>query len=265
MTLPGQEPRPHVSAEVERAAQEQDLGMLLEAFSAYKKGHLTGKYRETGDRVYRFEAGLVNHPRGQAPAAFRFDQITIVVQFSLRVFSGGYQGTAFRYQMTRSDGAVSAFAGEYSEKGLGSRFINKENPRRAGDPRLPAFGQEVCEIVSRALLPGAVEALARGESLKFGNFVISTAGVQGANGVMPWPSIQSVEVKEGTLRICQEGHRRPQASVPTYAIPNLPLFLTLARSLQEGAPAASPRLMMQPTAEAPVDSSGEARGTASAD
>jgi hypothetical protein len=235
MTTPEQEAGPQPSAEAAQAAEQQRLGALRQAFSPEKRSFF-GKYKDTGNRVYEFEVGLVCQLAGHAPVAFRFDQIVRALQNSSRHYvNGAYSHTAFDFLLVRADEATIRFGGEYRQQelagALGRALAGKQ---RRWDPRLHAFGRAVCEYVSRARLPEALEALARGESLTFGGIVISTVGVQSKDGVMPWSSIRSVEIKDGTVRIRQEGKSRSQAGAPVGNIPNLPLLMTLVEGLRQG-------------------------------
>ncbi len=233
-TLPQE---PQISSEAAQAAQQHNLGALrAELVPAKRSMSFFGdKYKDMGDRVYEFEAGLVCQPAGQPPVAFRFDQITSVLQSSIRHYVNGiYTHTTFYYLLIYEGGATMRFGGEYREEALVPGWAKKLPgvTKHLGDALLPALGRAVCDYVSRARLPGALEALARGESLPFGDITVSAEGVQGETGVIPWSSIRAVEVKDGSVRIRPEGRSRPLSSAPVGTVPNLPLFMTLVERLR---------------------------------
>lgn len=179
MTTPPQEPQ--ISSEAAQAAQQHNLGALRAALSPQKwtLSIFGDKYKDTDHRAYEFEAGLVSQPAGRPPVAFRFDQITSGLESYTRHYINGiYQQTFYSYLLICADSATMRFDGEYREEAL-IPGLAKKIPgvmKRVGNARLPTLGKAVCDYVPRARLPGALEALARGESLAFGRITVSAEG-----------------------------------------------------------------------------------------
>ncbi|WP_225850287.1 DUF6585 family protein [Streptomyces sp. HPF1205] len=217
------------SPEVARVAADHDLGPLRDSYAVKRVTFFTSRYR--GDRIHCFESGFVRHDVGSAPVGFRWDRIARAYQNLTHHYTDlrRYIKTSFSFRMVRDDGTSTEFVGSYRDPAL----WKGADPRDEG-LRLAAFGRQACEQVSRALLPGAVAALARGVDLDFAGMVINTVGVRRDDSLVPWSSIAEVRVDDGQVTIKKAGTRRSLASKSVSGIPNFPLFLTLVDQLRHG-------------------------------
>jgi hypothetical protein len=219
----GREP----SSEAVQAAEEKNLGTLVDTLPAQKRGLV--KFKDTGHLVHRFEQGFVDAPAAGAPRAMRHDQIAWVRQGYVRQYVNHfYRQTSFSFAICSMDRAVVQWEGGFYDADTG--------PGDKGDPRLPAFGRQLAEVVSKARLPAHRTALADGKDLVFGAVVISRQGVRGKDGVVPWSQLDPLTVDHGVTIVRRTGQRRPMISVYPASIPNLPMFVTLYEELRRARP-----------------------------
>jgi len=98
------------------------------------------------------------------------------------------------------------------------------------------LGESIQAQVAQRKLPGAIAALKRGETLAFGPFSITEEGITTtARGSVAWNEIVEVEVFRGWVTVRRKTSRgtRNFASIKLQKIPNLGLFLALARYYKE--------------------------------
>jgi hypothetical protein len=219
-----------VFPEVARVAQQYELGQLRQSVEMLREKLklFKSEFAGTGNWLYEFEAGLVRRRAGAAPEVFRWDQVGTVLQSSTRVYRNNwYQRTDFCYDLTRCDGALLRIDGHYLDPALSKR----------GSPtfwtyRYAMLGQAAATQVAQAQLPGSLAALRSGQSLAFGDIVVSTSGIQSKSSATPWSSIREVQVSTGIVRIRKEGKFLPLSSRPVSKIPNFLLFIALTDALR---------------------------------
>jgi hypothetical protein len=85
--------------------------------------------------------------------------------------NGGYTNTTFSYELTRSDGAEMRIDGSCHAP----PYERRADPDSPG-MRYARLGLRADERITRALLPDALAALRRGETLAFGQIAINAAG-----------------------------------------------------------------------------------------
>jgi len=215
------------SADAVRAAEEKSLGSLVDTLPLQKRGLF--KFKDTGHLVHRHEQGLVDVSEGGVLLAMRYDQIAWVRQYFLQQYVNHfYRQTSYWFTIGSMTRETVTWQGGFSEQERG--------PGDKGDPRLPEFGRQLAEAVSKARLPAHRTALADGKSLVFGNIVISRQGVRGQDGVVPWSQVEPLVVDHGVATVKRTGQRRPMASTHVNSIPNLPLFLSLYENLRRARP-----------------------------
>jgi hypothetical protein len=221
---------PQISTEAAQAAHDSELGGLRQTVEIMK-GTWNFKYRDTGARVHEFDAGLVNQRSAAAPEVFRWDHVTTAYQ-DVTHFSEQrrYKQTDFSYRLTRSDGATMNIAGSYRDPARSGR-----DSTSSWLYRYAMLGKSAAEHVAQAQLPSAVAALNRGESLAFGDIVITSSGVQGKHGTAPWPSILDVQVKNGYVRIKMFDKLLSLSAKQVRQIPNFLLFVALAERLSNAS------------------------------
>jgi hypothetical protein len=162
--------------------------------------------------VYLFERGLVHVDGSGAPQAYRWDAVMSVKQ---RIVERKTTHT-YLYTVARNDGTVLRLTEFYD--------------------RIAELGTVICEQVARVHLPHAYAAVERGETVPFGDLAVNAAGVVSVrHGVLPWSQLDAVTVAGGYVRLRRAGGWRPWSTTPAAEVPNLLVFLTLARGLGEAA------------------------------
>jgi Family of unknown function (DUF6585) len=167
-------------------------------------------------RLYVFQLGFIQADSPDQPQVFRWDAIDTVFQKIVRRSSYGVTvSTEYRYTITRRDGYTIKI----------TNFWNG----------VEELGRHINHNVSTALLPPMRAALAQGQSVQFGDIVISAREVSGKRNTVPWTQVKSVTVNAGYVRVNLAGKFFSLSTKPAAAIPNLPLFLTLADQLRQSA------------------------------
>lgn len=219
------------SDDAAKAAGEKNLGTLIDTLPLQVQGLL--KFKDTGRLVHCFEQGFVDAPADGAPTAMRYDQVSRVHQAYLQQYLNHvYRKTSFWFTVGTMAGEAVHWKGAFWDPdvgrvaGIGGR----------GDPRLPRFGKQLAEQVSKARLPAHQQALADGKALAFGHIVISQQGVHGQDGVVPWSRAEPLAFDNGEVVVKRTGQRKPVARVRLGSIPNLPMFLTLYENLRRARP-----------------------------
>ncbi|MCZ4102852.1 hypothetical protein C8250_033965 [Streptomyces sp. So13.3] len=209
-------------SEVVKIAEQHQLGRFDDAFTV--EWFISLRPTRPKVRIYAFESGVVRHQADTEPQVFRWDQIATVSQSVVNRFTNGrYKGTSFRYALTRTDGAQIHFLGSYKD----SAYARRADPNHWAR-RYNQLGQRANQRVSQLLLPSAVEALRRGDSLAFGKIAISADGIQSKTGLVPWADISSVSADNGYVTINGAGTFWSLFSKPVSEVPNVPLLMTLA-------------------------------------
>jgi molecular chaperone DnaK len=226
------------SPEAARAAQEQNLGALRQAFTIPVR-FVFKKDEEL--RVFEFEHGLVQEPAGSPPLTFRWDQIATVRQYSVVSYksTGSYQWTSFTYTFTRGDGASVEIKGTFQDPARApwrkQRALQRD-PHHVTQRKYAELGQAAARRVAEAQLPAAQAALARGEEVTFGDIAISATGVRTARrDTVPWAEITEVTVQKGIVSIRRAGKFWPLSGQGVSKIPNFVLFMALAEALRKSS------------------------------
>jgi hypothetical protein len=213
------------------AADSTHLGTWRDAFPIVKQRPFV-QARIVG-YVYEFDNGFIWQPEDAGPQAFRWDQVATVNWFASRHYvNGGYTGTMFWLTLATTDGRNQKFSGNCKDPA--AKGARNADPR-AADYLLYQFLSRARDTISAAQLPGAAEALNRGEQLTFGDLQLSTVGIQAQKGFVPWSSIKAVTIDQGRVSVRQEGKFFSLSSQGAEKIPNCPLFLTLAQVLTHQA------------------------------
>lgn len=161
--------------------------------------------------VYVFEQGYVRVSRNGA-AAYRWDAAQSVYQQIVETRVNGISGgTQYRYRISFSDGRVEKLTTWVTD--------------------MRTFGPLVQNEIAKVQVPQAWQMLQAGQTIGFGDFGLSGAGltVRGSGG-LPWSEIREMQVVAGNVRIMRHGKRLAFATVQVKRIPNLYTFLTLMNS-----------------------------------
>jgi hypothetical protein len=220
-----------LSSDAAQAAGAKNLGTLIDTLPLQTQGLL--KFKDTGRLIHCFEQGFVDAPADGAPQAMRYDQISRVHQsYLVQYLNHVYRKTSFWFTIGSMTGEAVQWKGSFWDPdvgrvaGIGGR----------GDPRLPHFGKQLAEQVSKARLPAHQKALADRKLLAFGHIVISQQGVHVQDGVVPWSRAEPLDFHDGQAIVRRTGQRRPVARTRLGSIPNLPLFVTLYENLRRARP-----------------------------
>ncbi|MER6299811.1 DUF6585 family protein [Kitasatospora sp. NPDC001539] len=206
-----------VPPEVARIAGERRLGRHCKTL-AVPLVAVPGQ-QVSGNRVYEFEYGLVRHDQGAAPLALRWDEttelfrdVTVTRHPQLK-----RESMSFSYTLIGSNGTKIPIIGSYDEHAEGA-----DSPAR----QYALLGRRAEEQVTRALISSARAALDDGQSLTFGKFTISEAGIRGKRGLIPW-SEATVSTTGGRVTVSRTGKLFSAASEKVADIPNVSLLLTI--------------------------------------
>ena len=167
-------------------------------------------------RVYVHDNGFIHVGKRNSADVYRWDQITTVYQSIVNTrYNGISTGTRYLYTITRADGKTAKLTQAFENIGR--------------------LGRTISLRVSEAQLPAVKAALAEGRKLWFGDIFVDSASVGTARRTVPWSSISDVQIRNGQISLLQTGKFLPLTRTRAAKVPNLPLFLHLARTLQSGS------------------------------
>ena len=169
---------------------------------------LIGRQRRRDLRVQIFTDGFTRIMPGQTDV-IRWDEVAEVVQNVIQSYRGNVRtNTTHIYTIRLTNGRKFVFNGQVDKiAGLGSVL------------------QQHC---AAAMLPRAREAYQAGESVTFGPFSVSRAGISKGKTTLPWEQVEQVELSQGVLHVRKKGERRDWAFAMASKVPNLPVLMALA-------------------------------------
>ncbi|MGY3678315.1 hypothetical protein [Streptomyces sp. TE33382] len=208
-------------------------------------------YRRHTEVEFRlYEKGLVAIAADAAEAVYPWQ--------SAAVFTNG----SHRYKLSNPEGTVVTLGAADRGPVLGGERIRGLRTRTvirgAQLPQEEEWGPAIRQGVRDAqLAPAAVTVLGGGE-VSFGDLVLSRDGLtvrrrRGQDDFTAWEDVDALSLTaEGCLLIASRGSDFPTRFVwPAYRIPNLEIFLDLARQLRESRPRAA-RAPDAPSSDAPA-------------
>jgi hypothetical protein len=218
------------------AARSANLGTLRQVIAVSKHQALI-RVRIVA-YAYEFDHGFIWQPDDAEPQAHRWDQVATVYWYASQHYvNGAYTGTQFWITLTDTHGKSLNVAG--SCKDPAAKGAHNADPQASGY-LLYQFLARARDAVSAAQFPAAIAALNRGDQLAFGDLRISATGIQAPKGFVPWSSVKAVNIYNGRLSVRQEGKFFSLSSQAAEKIPNCPLFLTLAQTLNRQAASGRP-------------------------
>ncbi|MCC7449043.1 MAG: hypothetical protein IT324_16615 [Anaerolineae bacterium] len=138
----------------------------------------------------------------------RWDDVVAVWQYVVkRYYNGVYTGTTHTYTIQKRDGKTLKF-----DDTLGN---------------VEQLGNTLQEEVARRLLPLAIAAYNRGETVPFGKLSLNTNGLSWGDKTLPWSEVQGVQINKGYLTVKKQGKWLRWANISVSQIPNLLVALTL--------------------------------------
>ena len=180
------------------------LGMAI--FRAYTVAQAVHR------QIYLFQQGIVIDQAGQLQP-FAWHQTAEVWQRVTRHYRNGiYTGTTSVYTLRRLDG--------YQVK-LGN--LTKG---------IAELGPAMAQGITRALVPRALHALQRGQTLAFAPFSVNQQGIGNGREWIPWSQVQAIEVKQGRVTIKNVGTSRAWGTALVAKIPNFLVFTVVAEELR---------------------------------
>jgi len=147
--------------------------------------------------------------RGNQVAAMRWDEVREVYR-DIRLYRTSYGGLSVSrhtYTLRSADGRTIRL----------TRHINE----------IEKLGSMLCQAITQAQLPRAVQTLNSGGALSFGPLSMSRQGIAVGRKLIPWSEIKGVRVINETVMVDRVG-KAARGGTPVARVPNLSLFLTLA-------------------------------------
>ncbi|HKT03241.1 MAG TPA: DUF6585 family protein [Rugosimonospora sp.] len=180
--------------------------------------------RYAAKRVDVFRHGFIESDHTGPRADFRWDAVTSVYQRICPTYTTGiWAGTTYLYTVTRGDGVQVKLTQFYQG--------------------IAALGETIAREVTRVQVPRAMAAIARGETVRFGDVAVDATGVAcPRRGRTPWGEIERVQVNRGCVALRRAGRWRTWSGKPASQVPNLFVFLTVADLLLHDARPAERRL-----------------------
>lgn len=163
--------------------------------------------------LYLFAGGMIVIGKRARISAFRWEQMSVLQNITRHYRNGVYTGTTYRY--TLNDGRGDPIV-------IGGAFANPEQ-----------WGPMIQESVTRAQLPAAVDAILRGETLRFGDIDINGGGLAVGRKSVSWNQIEKIEIKQGFVSVRVAGKWLSLTTRAVSQIPNFFVFLTLTERLQQ--------------------------------
>lgn len=163
--------------------------------------------------LYLFDGGMIVIGKHARISAFRWEQMSVMQNITRHYRNGVYTGTTYRY--TLNDGRGEPIV-------IGNAFAFPEQ-----------WGPMIQEAVTRAQLPTAVDAILRGETLRFGDIDINGGGLAVGRKSVTWSQIEKIEIKQGYVSVSVAGKWLSLTTKAVSQIPNVFVFLTLSERLQE--------------------------------
>jgi hypothetical protein len=197
-------------------------------------------YRRLGLRVLVHEHGFV-HCTNRSRQVFRWVEIV-----SLRkraniyrmgpVFAGRRKGAAGGLAVSRD---VTLSGATHTPSGIWRCAVRTVNGRRVelnnSIANVHALIHHIEDRVYPRLFAKCSQAMEEGQTVSFGAFTLSPEGIGCDGKLLCWAEVASVdvEVDGGIVRVTAQGRWLAWAKKKVQDVQNLPVFLRLARELQE--------------------------------
>jgi hypothetical protein len=192
------------------------LGGIPALFLAYRMLRLASLNRQKeGQQLLFFDQGLICVGAGGRLSVRRWDSCTVYQNTVRHYRNGGYTHTTYSYRLIGPDGDTLGLAGGF------------QNPAE--------WGQRIQQAVTEAQLPRAIGALRQGAPLTFGDITLTRDGVFAGKKSVPWPQVQEIRVKDGTVSVRVAGKWLSLTRTMVRDIPNFFLFYEVAERLRLAA------------------------------
>jgi hypothetical protein len=229
------------SSEITRTAEQHSLGGLrriLTRHQTVQTRHPEHYYTEdeVTTHFYEFEYGFIYQRNDEAVHVFPWKKVSRVYLGSTRNFyNKQYTGTDYYGTLILADGGNLKLKGSFHDPAYRRLVYSSKKKKASSDVEYELFRflSAASTVVSRLQLPGALATLERGEALPFGDISISLAGIQTDRGLVPWQTISDVQLKNGSIRVEQDGKFRALSRQEAGQTPNLPLFFMLVDAIRQ--------------------------------
>ncbi|MEU0957669.1 DUF6585 family protein [Streptomyces niveus] len=222
----------HQLGRLEKAFAPKRLGKMLFALHVYTLLHLSVFFlvpgllffrwlrrypnfsrKQAAKRLYLFEHGLIVQPQfGSGMTAFRWESVKLYQDITQLFVNGLPTPTKYVYSVA----APSYGGAEITE------FY--ENPE--------TWGPLLQEAVLRAQGPAVLETIVEGGTIDLGSLSLSRTGISSTkNGHLPWSAVKEISVKGGSVHVMKFDMPSPWSTATVSGIPNLYVFLAIARNL----------------------------------
>ncbi|MDX3245186.1 DUF6585 family protein [Streptomyces sp. ME18-1-4] len=169
--------------------------------------------KQAAKRLYLFEHGMIVEPQfGSGMTAFRWESVQLYQDITQLFINGIPAPTKYVYSVAAPSYGGAEMTGFY------------ENPE--------TWGPLLQEAVLRVQGPVVLKAILEGGTVDFGSLSVSRTGVASTkSGHLPWSAVKEISVKAGTVHVMKFDMPTPWSTVPVSCIPNLYVFLAIARNL----------------------------------
>lgn len=175
--------------------------------------------KQAAKRLYLFDHGLVVSESAGPAGCVRWDQATVYQDVTRHYQTGVYVTTSYIYTLTNPDGSTLKV----------TQFF--DGPQ--------VWGPAIQQAVTQAQLPAVLGALKQGQTVRFGDIAVNSAGVSTPKrGEVAWAEIEGVSVFQGGVTLRKGGKRLPWSTQKVKDIPNFLLFMAAVDQLRAGQGAA---------------------------
>lgn len=155
-------------------------------------------------QVLLFRDGLFIN-RWKNRVACRWDEVEAVYQDVKHIFiNGTYNHSEETYTLVRTNGEP----------------IYVQGPLR----NMEVLGEIIQEEMMCRQLPPAQQAMARGETLSFGELRINQEGIGHLYEEISWNELEGLVIKNGIFEVRRSGVKKPWIQLPVSKIPNVRVF-----------------------------------------
>ncbi|MGA5868391.1 DUF6585 family protein [Streptomyces cinereoruber] len=187
--------------------------------------------RGKGARLDLHERGAVVTLGGGNVHTFDWDTVR-VHQDVLHSRKNGITTSSHVYTLIGTDG-VACTIGD-SRRTSSSRYAGVVTHVKGAEFAEPEqWGPAVVRAVGEAQLGRVLEEVANGRRLEFNTIALGLHGVEHKERTLPWDRVSELRVVNGRFHVKEEGRRSLAMDVPVSAIPNFPVFHTVAKRLHE--------------------------------
>ncbi|MEY9928394.1 hypothetical protein ABH926_003033 [Catenulispora sp. GP43] len=212
------------------AAQSQRLGGFRRVYINTHKPRF--KPEAIVYSLYEFAEGIVYQHESELEraTAFAWRNAIKIYLVGMEFTGSGRNEVQYEYALQTADGGSLKLSGTFTVASMAVRRGRRPPDMEQDMYTMLATSQQT---VARRLLPMALTALEDGKRVLFDTLKVSNTGLHTPNGVIPWSSVTSVKVVNGSLVVKEANRIRPAVHVSVGRVPNSLLFLALAGHLMK--------------------------------